>query len=218
MSSASISALTIARLRGEELSNISHALRTPLTSIVGFADAILNDPALAKDQEEEFVRIIKSEGEKLSKFVDELMYASISAKEMTPAESWDVVAIITSAFHNVSVPAASRSLTLRHNVPSDLPRLLLAKEFAIRMLDNVLTNAIRYASQSSEIVVDADVFGSNLLLSVHSDRQLSVTIGEVPHLGLARTMYLVSLHGGSLLYEKSPDNKAIVTLRLPIGN
>jgi len=166
MSSASISAVTLARLRGEELSKISHALRTPLTSIVGFAEAILNDPALAKDQEEEFVRTIKAEGERLAKFVDELMYASITSSESSKTDNLDVSTVVASAFHNVSLPAASRSVVLLHDVPSDLPRLALAKEFAARVLDNVLTNAIRYAPEESEILLRADVEGSDLFISI----------------------------------------------------
>ena len=218
MSSPSISAVTLARLRGEELSHISHALRTPLTSIVGFADAILSDPALAREQEEEFVRIIKAEGERLSKFVDELMYASIATPEAPIIEDWDVATVVASAFHNVSISAASRSVTLRHDVPSDLPRLFLAKEFATRMLDNVLTNAIRYAPEQSEIFVRADISGSDLHISIYSDRSQALAGGDASQLGLARTRYLLGLHGGSLQVEKSDTNQTVITLRLPLGS
>ena len=217
MSSASISAVTLARLRGEELSHISHALRTPLTSIVGFADAILSDPALAREQEKEFVRIIKAEGERLSKFVDELMYASIATRETPNMEHWDIATVVASAFHNVSLPAASRSVTLRHEVPTDLPRLFLAKEFATRMLDNILLNAIRYAPEQSEIFVRADVSGFDLLISIHSNRSQAPAGSDASQVGLARTRYLIGLHGGSLQVENSQTHETVITLRLPLG-
>jgi len=218
MSSVSISATTLARLRGEELSHISHALRSPLTSIVGFADAILSDPALARDQKEEFVRIIKAEGERLSRFVDELMYASIATREAPLTQHWDVATVVASAFHNVSLSAASRSVALRHDISSSLPRLFLEKEFATRILDNILTNAIRYAPEHSEILVHADISGSDLIVNIHAPRTQATAGSDASQVGLARTRYLVSLYGGSLQVEQSQADETIMTLRLPLGN
>jgi signal transduction histidine kinase len=218
MCSGSISAVALARLRGEELSHISHALRTPLTSILGFADAILSDPALAREEEEEFVRIIKAEGEKLSKFVDEIMYASITTRETPNTEPWDVATVIASVFHDVSLSAASQSVTLRHEVPANLPRLFLTKEFATRMLDNILMNAIRYAPEHSEILVRSDVLGSDVLISIVSDRSQAPAGSDASQVGLAQTRHVIGLHGGSLQVDSSQTHKTIITLRLPLGS
>lgn len=218
MSTTSISTETLARLRGEELSHISHALRTPLTSIVGFADAILTDPALGGEQKEEFVRIIKSEGERLSRFVDELLYTSIAAREFPGMQHWDLATVVASAFHNVSLPAATRSIALRHDVPATFPRLFLEKEFTIRMLDNILTNAIRYAPVNSEILVHADVSGSDLILHIHADRSQEAAGNDASQVGLARTRYLVGLYGGSLQIEQSNTRETTITLTLPLGS
>lgn len=218
MSSTSISATTLARLRGEELSHISHALRTPLTSIVGFADAILSDPALAGEQKEEFVRIIKAEGERLSKFVDELMYASIATRELPLMQHWDLPTVVASAFHNVSLSAATRSVTLRHDVPAAFPRLFLEKEFTTRILDNILSNAIRYAPKNSEILVHAEISGSDLILSIHTARTQTPAGSDASQVGLDRTKYLASLYGGSLQIEESHASETVMILRLPLGN
>ncbi len=219
MSTTSLSTATLARLRGQELSYISDALRTPLTSIVGFADAILSDPALGRDQREEFVRIIKAEGERLSKFVDELLYAAVATREIPSMEHWELPTVIASAFHNVSLPAATRSITLRHDVPETFPRLFLEKEFTIRMLHNILTNAVRYAPTNSEILVHGDISGSDLVLSVHAPRASHPFAGnDASQLGLARTQYLAGLYGGSLQVDQPQDCETIMTLSLPLGN
>lgn len=219
MSSTSISTSTLARLRGEELSYISNALRTPLTSIVGFAEAILSDPALGRDQKEEFVKIIKAEGERLSKFVDELLYAAVATRERPSMDHWELPTVIASAFHNVSLPAASRSITLRHDVPDTFPRLFLEKEFTTRMLDNILTNAVRYAPNNSEIVVHGDISGSDLILSIHAARTIRGAAGnDGSQMGLARTHYLAGLYGGSLQIEQPQEHETVMTLYLPLGN
>lgn len=218
MSSTSIASSTFARLRGEELSYISNALRTPLTSIVGFAEAILNDPALERDQKEEFVKIIKTEGERLSKFVDELLYAAIATRELPSMEHWELPTVIASSFHNVALPATTRSITLRHDVPETFPRLFLEKDFTTRMLDNILSNAVRYAPNNSEIVVHGDISGSDLILSVHAPRTTQSAENDASQLGLARTKYLAGLYGGTLQIDKPRENETIMTLCLPLGN
>ncbi|HLE32220.1 MAG TPA: HAMP domain-containing sensor histidine kinase [Bacteroidota bacterium] len=219
MGSTSLSATTLARLRGEELSYISDALRTPLTSIVGFADAILSDPALAKDQKEEFIKIIKAEGERLSKFVDELLYTAVATRELPSMDHWELPAVIASAFHNVSLPAATRSIALRHDVPQTFPRLFLEKEFTTRMLDNILINAVRYAPNNSEILVHADISGSDLVLQIHAPRAGQSFAGnDASQLGLARTEYLAGLYGGSLHIDQPQDHETVITLSLPLGS
>lgn len=218
MSSTYVSAETLVRLRGEELSHISHALRTPLTSIVGFADAILSDPALANEQKEEFIRIIKSEGEKLSRFVDELLYASIAARELPLLEHWDLATVVGTAFHNVSPAAATRSVTLRHDIPVRFPRLFIEKEFTTRMLDNILTNAVRYAPENSEILVHSEIIGSDLIVTIHANRMQMPSGNDAAQVGLDRTRHLVKLYGGSLRVEQSQTNETIMFLTLPLGN
>jgi len=61
---------------------ISHELRTPLTSIIGFAEAMVQDPSLSAERYQEFAEIIAKEGKRLSQVVDLVVHQSIS-KEAT---------------------------------------------------------------------------------------------------------------------------------------
>lgn len=213
---STLSPQTLARLRGAELSHISHALRTPITSIVGFADAILSDPHLAKEEKEEFARIIKAEGERLSKFVDELLYASYVSRDFDDPTQWDLGTAVSIAFHGVSIFAVSRSIALTHDVPSSCPPLTTEKEFVISMLSNILTNAIWHAPEQSAISVNASMTPKECEIRVHTRRVQAPSGTDAAHIGLARTKYALELHGASLDVQCEDNSETVVTMRLPV--
>ena len=217
-----ISLESVVRLHGEELSRISHALRTPLTSIVGFADAIVSDPSLETGEKTEFARIIKSEGEKLSKFVDELLYLSFATSEPAVPQSCDLATLISTAFHSVSVEADRRSLTLEYEILSEARRALLDRVFATTMLVNILNNALRYSVEGSSILTQIHLSGGILTFHIYSKRsKLMSESSEMPGharfyaLGLARTNDLVKLNGGSLSFMQNEAGDTTVTMQLP---
>ncbi len=216
MNHVSISAETLARLRGAELSRISHALRTPITSIVGFADAILSDPTIAREEKEEFAKIIKAEGERLSKFVDELLYASFAAKEAPQRRHWDIGPVVSAAFHDVSLAAASRSITLRYEMGSACSGLSVEKEFVIRILGNILINAVWHAPEETEITVGGEASSTELVLTIQSLRKHEGRNADADAIGLARTRYVLGLQGGSLEVAEVRSKETKVTMRLPL--
>lgn len=216
---------TIVRLHGEELSRISHALRTPLTSIVGFADALVSDPSLETGERAEFARIIKTEGEKLSKFVDELLYLSFATSEPATPQSIDLATLVSTAFHAVSVEADRRSVMLEYEILSEERRALLDRVFATTMLVNILNNALRYAIEGTLVLLQAHRSSGILTFHVHSHRtKLMHTTPAMSNqarfyaLGLARTNNLVKLNGGTLSFMQNELGDTTVTLQLPTND
>jgi len=221
----SISLESAERLHGEELARISHALRTPLTSIIGFTSAILNDPAMEKETWTEFMRIVKSEGERLSRFVDELLYVSFGNSDGSRAEG-------KTTLENL-VNTALRVISAKMNQPAsrfetqflDAETLILTdREFAIRIIGNVVGTAARFSIHNSQIRVAAATIDDQLSLLVQSRRRrasldlrlASGNPGDAEAAGLARTKFLVVMHGGTLGIRHEENGETTVIITLPI--
>lgn len=221
-----ISLESVERLHGEELARISHALKTPLTSIIGFTSAILNDPSMERETWAEFMKIVKSEGERLSRFVDEMLYVSFGNTEaMGAAEGETTVTNL--------VDTALRVACTRMNQPSarfktiiDHPNMsiLTDREFAIRIIGNVLGTAARFSSHNSEIQIKADVLDHQLSLQIRSRRRgtslhlrmSSANPDDAEVTGLARTRFLLSMRGGTLGVRHEENGETTILIALPV--
>ena len=222
MTPATISLESVVRMHGEELSRISHAIRTPLTSIVGFADAIASDPSLAVTDTTEFARIIKSEGEKLSRFVDELLHSSFATRDQGTLSSCDLATLVSSAFHSVSLEADRRSIPLEYDILSEERRARMDRVFITTMLVNILNNALRYALPETSILLQAHLAKEILTFHVHCQRDKITPVNAAPKgqarfyaLGLARTNTLIELNGGNLSYIQNDQGDTTVTMQIP---
>ena len=222
MTPATISLESVVRMHGEELSRISHAIRTPLTSIVGFADAIASDPSLAVTDTTEFARIIKSEGEKLSRFVDELLHSSFATRDQGTLSSCDLATLVSSAFHSVSLEADRRSIPLEYDILSEERRARMDRVFITTMLVNILNNALRYALPETSILLQAHLAKEILTFHVHCKRDKITPVNAAPKgqarfyaLGLARTNTLIELNGGNLSYIQNDQGDTTVTMQIP---
>ena len=218
---------SIERLHGDELAKISHALKTPLTSIIGFASAILNDPDISRETSVEFSKIIMTEGERLSRFVDELLYISFgeSASDQEKLEPVEPTALVQTALRIVCAKVnqpASRFETKVEGLP---PMVRLEKEFVIKMLCNVINNAARFSTHHSLVTIKGSAEADHLALQIVSRRH-GLNLGlrtantrvtaDIEAIGLARTKYMLSLHGGTMTVLTVDHNKTSINLTIPI--
>lgn len=214
---------SLEKLHGDELAKISHALKTPLTSIIGFASAILNDPDMSRETSVEFSKIIIAEGERLSRFVDELLY--ISFGDTNPArEGKDLVdpaALVQTALRIVSAKVNQPSSRFEVHLDGFPLTVALEKEFAIKMLCNVFNNAARFSAHHSPVIIKGSMGANCMVLQVISRRHgfnLDLrtsgtrTPGDLEAIGLARTKYMLSLHGGDMTVNTVDHNKTAITL------
>lgn len=226
---ASLALASIERLHGTELARISHALKTPLTSIIGFTSAILSDPMMDRKTCTEFVRVIKSESERLSRFVEELLYISFIDPDTTPSPKQRT---IPSTVLKTAVRVAATTLNQPQgrfvlgesglDTPVDLDR-----EFAVKMLVNVLCNAARFSPGNGPVSVTGRLQDGLLACRVASRRRgrnldLRTTPGilspsDLEALGLARTKHMLALRGGSLTVVSAEGPETEVEIGFPVS-
>ena len=158
------------RMRADLLRSVSHDIRTPLTSIIGSASAILDNPDLPKEQQKEMLENVREEGQWLIRVVENLLSITRMGgetelvKEEEVAE--DVLAAAARAFRKrfpgiaISVRAPEEPLL----VPMD-PILI------VQVLNNLLENAVIHGETTTAVRLSVTREGENARFSVADNGQ-----------------------------------------------
>ena len=155
------------KLRAALLSSVSHDLRTPLASIIGATSTLseLGD-AVPDAQQRELLAMVLSEAERLNRFVGNLLdMARIEYGKLQPRPSWcDVRDVIGQAVQGLNRALASRPLEVE--VSDDFPLLHVDSVLLERVLENLVDNAVKYATGDSPVRVTAHIEGGSAMLRV----------------------------------------------------
>ncbi|MCE5182123.1 MAG: two-component system sensor histidine kinase KdpD [Betaproteobacteria bacterium] len=222
------------RLRNSVLSALSHDLRTPLTSLVGLADALtLTSPALSTAQLE-LAGAIRDQAFRMSALVNNLLdMARLESGEVKLNRQWQPLEeVIGSALKAREQPLSHHRV--RISLPPELPLLEFDAVLIERVFCNLLENAAKYTLPGSEIRVEAGVDGGEALISV-TDNGPGLLSGsekvifekftrgkkesDTPGvgLGLAICRAIVEAHKGRIWAGNTPSGGAYFTFTLPLG-
>lgn len=142
------------RLKSEFISNVSHDLRTPLTTILGYSELLLDseEEPLTPFQEES-LRLIMSSGVRLLRLVDDLLDASrleFGRFSLTPA---DVAAapLLRKLVMEMRLQAEQKGLALQAEVPDSLPIIQADGQRLAQVLTNLLSNAIKFTPAGGQV-------------------------------------------------------------------
>ena len=141
--------------RSEFIANISHELRTPMTTISGFADGIL-DGTIPPEQQEKYLRSIRDETRRLSRLVRDMLSVSQARARAADASHrtvFDLSELILQTLLSFESRATKKGLDVDPQLP-DNPILVRADKDAItQVIYNLLDNAVKFASPNSCLVV-----------------------------------------------------------------
>lgn len=230
-----ITALTDAlRAKDDFVSNVSHELRTPLTSIIGYLDLVQEE---AEDTGltgtiPQAVQVAQRNSERLLLLVSDLLTAATGsvALEHSPVS---VAELINAGLRSAAPRAASDDVEL----VADCPPGLTLQADPVRMaqvLDNLLSNAMKYSPGGGIVTVRAWAEAGNIFLQVQDSgmgmteedqRELftkffrtgAVRRAGIPGagLGLAITKNIVEAHGGTISLVSAPGRGSTFTVCLP---
>lgn len=142
------------RLKSEFISNVSHDLRTPLTTILGYSELLLEEPeAPLTPFQEESLRLIKGSGERLLRLVDDLLDASrleAGRFSLTPADVAPTP-LLRRLAKEMHLQAEQKGLHLQADVPDGLPTLRADGQRLAQVLTNLLANAIKFTPSGGQV-------------------------------------------------------------------
>ena len=153
--------------RSEFIANVSHELKTPMTTIAGFTDGIL-DGTIPREKEEEALRTISSETRRLSRLVRRMLDVSRlqSSENITAQERFDVAEVLLRVLVSLEGKITDRGLDVETHLP-DGPVMVWGDPDAItQVCYNLLDNAIKFAAPGTALSLEVQVKGEKAFVSV----------------------------------------------------
>jgi PAS domain S-box-containing protein len=224
-----------ARAKDEFLATLSHELRTPMTSIIGWAQMLKMFGQLQVDPAEAADAILAS-ARAQSQLVEDLLDLSriTTGKLRLHIDTIDVAHVVESAIQTIVPAAAAKGITIdRHietaPVAGDYDRLQ-------QVLWNLLSNAVKFTPDGGRVTVTVEVKGTRVVISVtdtgrgiepeflpsvfdrfsQADDVTNRSIGGLG-LGLAIVRHIVELHGGEVAAESAgTDQGSTFRVMLPV--
>jgi signal transduction histidine kinase len=217
--------------RRQMTADIAHDLRSPLSVISGYAEA-LSDGKLPGTPE--VYNILHQETRQLSRLVEDLRLLSLAdAGELQLIlQPCDPQALLERVAARHAVTAQQHGVALRVEAGSGLPSLSLDSERMAQVLDNLILNAFRYTPPAGEITLSARQQEQVIEIQV-SDNGSGISAAELPHifdrfyrgdaarqqngesgLGLAIAKSIVEAHGGTIRVESTPGEGSTFTIAL----
>jgi len=143
------------RLKTELITNVSHDIRTPLTSIITYTDLLKNE-GLDCEKAPEYLDILIQKSHRLKTLTDELFEASKAATGNIEVNisQLDIVSLINQVLGELDGAIKSSGLDLRVNLPENLP-VMADGRLMWRVMENLLSNVFKYSLPGSRVYLDA---------------------------------------------------------------
>ncbi|MBI5246645.1 MAG: GAF domain-containing sensor histidine kinase [Elusimicrobia bacterium] len=162
---------TLNRMKDEFVSTVSHEFKTPLTTISGFLTVMLEgDTGPLNAQQMKFLNIAKAASKRLSGLVSDLLDLSRleGGARMQPAPL-DLGKLVAESVENHQPAAAEAGKTLSVAVPAALPKALGDERWLHLVLDNLVSNAIKFTHPGGRVRVNMQDKGEFVMVSVSDD-------------------------------------------------
>ncbi len=225
---------TFERVRNEFVLRASHELRTPVTGMQ-MAFSLLRERLRypADSRESDLFDTVHEEMQRLVRLINDLLNFSRyqSGQQKLELEQCDVPELLEAARQRFEVNAAEQDVQLKLELQQPLPTLMLDRQQIERVLDNLLSNALRHTPRGGEVRLLARHHGERLILSVEDNGEgipysqqarifePFVQIGRRrggAGLGLALCKEIAQLHGGRIGVHSRIGHGTIFYVALPI--
>ena len=225
------------KAQNEFLANISHELKTPLTSIQGFAQAIQDGTARTEAERQNAAGVILTEAERMHRLVLDLL-------ELTRLESGtleiqhqpvDLGGILAAVVQKFSLQARQAGISLGLDLPN-LPNIIGDGDRLAQVFTNLVENGLKFTPAGGAIQISAKVERDQVIVEVR-DNGVGISAEDQKHiferfyqvdksrrggagrgvgLGLAIAQQIIHAHGGDLQVKSEPGRGSVFSICLPI--
>lgn len=221
-------------LKSEFIANVSHELRSPLTTIIGFTEVLSRRYfGQLNERQEDYVNGVLESSKKLLHLVNDILdLASIEAGYLSLQPSNVNIPSLLKDVVGLSIKRAENNKQhLTHNYEKNVQEWIVDERRLKQALFNLLSNSIKFTPPEGKISIEAKMKGENLEISV-SDTGIGISLekqpyvfkkfergSENPHIGvgvgLSLVKNIVELHGGYILLDSHIDKGTRVTCVFP---
>lgn len=223
------------KMRKDFVANVSHELKTPMTSIKGFTETLLDGAMEDPDALKEFLSIIHNESNRLQLLIDDLLTLSQLENEgfaISP-EKTDLSEVVHNIVPITRHKAEEKQLEFKVNIEGESEAFIDRKRIKQVMI-NLLDNAVNYTPAGGEVELSVINDAEKLVIKV-TDTGIGIDEETIPRLferfyrvdkarsrntggtglGLAIVKHIVELHDGHIQLDSSPGEGSAFTISLP---
>ena len=168
------------RQRREFIANVSHELKTPMTTIAGYTDGIL-DGTIPPEQEKEYLRIISDEARRLSRLVRRMLEVSqLQSRDLTRTKApFDVCESMRRVLISMEKKITDRGLDVDADIPDGSIMVLGDNDLITQVIYNLLENATKFARAGSALYLGVTTLNGKALVSVRNEGD-TIPAEEIP--------------------------------------
>jgi two-component system phosphate regulon sensor histidine kinase PhoR len=224
-------------LRRDFVANVSHELKTPITSIKGFVETLLDGAMNNPAEAERFLKIVAKHADRLNCIIEDLLMLSRleqGGKEGMEMQQAGLGGILNSAVEVCAQRAAAKNITVSVECPENLTAAI-NPPLIEQALINLIGNAVKYSADGKTVVVSARVEKDGIVLTVKDqgygieekhlerlfERFYRVDKGRSRHeggtgLGLSIVKHIAQAHGGTISVQSRYGEGSTFSIFLPV--
>ncbi len=224
-------------MRKNFVANVSHELKTPITSIKGFVETLISGAIHNPDEAKRFLKIISRHSERLNAIIDDLLSLSSleedKDKKQLAFQISKIKAIIRSAIELSNVKAIEKNIRINLDCPEDF-FVKVNPALMEQAVVNLIDNAIKYSEADQRIDINVKTVNNHTVIHV-KDHGCGISKKHLPHLferfyvvdkarsrnlggtglGLAIVKHITQLHRGSVTVESEPGKGSTFSIKIP---
>jgi len=223
--------------RRELVANVSHDLRTPLTTLQGYLETLLRKSQhLSEEKKQHYLRVAVGHSQRLGCLISELFeLARLDANETAPRlESFSLPELIHDAMQRFWPQASERNIIIEADFDNNIPFVMADIGLIERVIQNLLENAVRYTEQGGKIEIGLKDNGHSVIVQIRDDG-CGIAEKELPliferfyraeksrqqhsggsGLGLAICKRILELHGSSIQAISKLNQGTVFSFYLP---
>ena len=169
------------RLKTELITNVSHDIKTPLTSIINYVDILRN--AKTREDAEQYLEVLGRQSQRLKKLIEDLMEMSKASSGNMHVELMvlDPVEAVNQALGEFDEKLRGKELTVVFQPPEESIKMLADGRLSWRVLSNLLSNIVKYAMPGTRVYAEVVRLEGQVLISLKniSREPLNVSVEEL---------------------------------------
>jgi len=232
--------IVLAQQKTTFAANVSHELKTPLTSIRLFAEILEKGRQPDREKQQHYLKLMVSESKRLSRLINTVLdFSRIEQGEKAyHKKKIDLSEVTRRAVENLKVPLEEKGFTIRSYIPDKPVSVLGDPEALEQVMINLLANAEKYSGKTREIEVELTVKNDRALITV-TDHGIGISKREAKKifkkfyrvdnrlttrikgtgLGLTIALAIIKDHRGELTYQPREGGGSRFSITIPVmGN